>query len=94
MSCTLSGTAEGGSRPNRLPRAPVKPCVAQQKHEQPIQRIGLLAAVWPQPPQLQLTLLCESEGEVRELAMLWLRRPLRLCYHAEIAAVRCSCQVP
>ena len=32
----------GSSRPNRLPRAPVRPCVAQQKHEQPIQRVGLL----------------------------------------------------
>lgn len=32
----------GSSRPNLLPRAPVKLCVAQQKHEQPIQRIGLL----------------------------------------------------
>jgi hypothetical protein len=31
----------GSSRPNRLPRAPVRPCVAQQKHEQPIQRVGL-----------------------------------------------------
>lgn len=32
----------GSSRPNRLPRAPVRPCIAQQKHEQSIQRVGLL----------------------------------------------------
>ena len=54
---------------------------------------GYSTAVWPLPPQLQLTLLCESEGEVRELAILWLRWPHRLCYHAEIAVMRCSCQV-
>ena len=78
---------------NGLPRAPVKPCVSQQKHEQPIQRIGLVdrgvatatrvavnAAVWEWRWSSRTRHVMASSASP-------------VMYRVEMVAVRCSCQL-